>query len=158
MYQRFLYIGLTACLLSGCGYHFGARLPEDIATLQVPIFANGTLIRGIEFEITEAMTRELKSRTSARLVDSGADAVLSGSVAAYRKIPVYESGGEVIAGRITLTVSFRLVRHADEQPIVQSSETETQDYDTRTGITEMDARREAAREIARKIVSLIEEW
>jgi hypothetical protein len=151
-------IAVTACLLLGCGYHFGARLPEDIASLQVPIFGNSTLIRGIEFELTEALTHDLKSRTSARLVDDGADAVLSGSVASYRKVPVYESGGEVIAGRITLTVLFRLAKSTPDQPVVEGSETETQDYDTRTGVTETDARREAVREIARKIVSRIEAW
>jgi hypothetical protein len=156
--QREKLIVFTACFLLGCGYHFGARLPEDIVSVEVPIFSNNTLIRGVEFELTDALTRELKSRTPAKLVDGGADAVLSGTVAAYRKVPVYESGGEVIAGRITVTVSFRLSKSAPGNALIEGSETETQDYDTRVGVTELDARREAVREIARKIISGIEAW
>jgi hypothetical protein len=158
LFRREISILFAACLFLGCGYHFGARLPEDIATLQVPVFANSTLIRGVEFELTETLTRELKGKTSVRLVDGEGDARLSGAVVAYGKVPVYESAGDVIAGRITVTVSFALARGVAGQPVTEGSVTETQDFDTRTGTTETDARREALREIARKIVSRIEAW
>ena len=158
MYQRELVIALMACLLLGCGYHFGARLPEGIASVEVPIFANSTLIRGVEFELTDALTRELKSRTPVKLMDSGADALLSGAVTGYRKVPIYESSGEVIAGRITVTASFKMVKSEPGNTLVEGSETETQDYDIRVGVTEVDALCEAVREIARKIVAAIEAW
>ncbi len=154
----------TACLImallipAGCGYTFGARLPEGINTLEVPVFRNMTLIRDLEFMLTEALTEELKSRTPVKLVSSDGDARLTGSVIEYEKTPVYEEAGEVVAGKVTIVVAFKFTRTAEEKAICESTLAEAQDFDSRTGKTEHDARKAAVQELARKIVYHIEAW
>jgi hypothetical protein len=156
--KRVTSLTLAACLLAGCGYSFGIRLPEGIETLEVPIFGNTTLVRGLEFELTETLAEELKSRTPARLVTRGGDAKLTGTVVTYEKVPVYESAGVVLAGRVKVTVTFSLVRTGSDKALKESTLEEAQDFDARAGILEEDARRKAMREIARRIVYEIETW
>jgi len=149
---------LQILLIAGCGYSFGIKLADNIETLEVPVFENATLIRGLEFEISKALAQELKMRTSTRLVTSGGEAVLSGTVTEYEKVPVYESAGVVLAGRIKLKVNFQLLINGGEEPVRDGTLTETQDFDVRTGVTEEEALRNTMREIARKIVYHIEAW
>lgn len=156
--MRQVLVVLSACLLAGCGYTFGARLPEGIATVEVPVFGNTTLVRELEFELTGALTEELKARTALALVSSNGDAKLSGAVVEYRKVPIYESSGIVIAGRITVVVVFKLESAGEENAIQEGTVSETQNFDSRSGILEQDARRKAMRILARKIVYQIEDW
>ncbi len=158
MTMRAFSLVLTTCLLAGCGYTFGSRLPEGIDSLEVPVFGSTILLRGLEVELTEALTEELKLRTPVSLVSKGGDACLTGSVVDYEKVPVYVSAGEVLAGRVKVVVTFSLCRSGSEKPLREGSEQETQDFDTRIGVLEDSARRKAVREIARKIVQRLEDW
>lgn len=155
-YPTFLLVSIF--LLAGCGYGFGLRLPEGIETLEVPVFSNTTLLRGLEFELTNALSEELKSRTSAKIVSTGGDAKLSGTVTAYEKIPVYESTGIIVAGRVKVAISFKLAGKSSEKALREELLEEVQDFDTRSGIHEAEARRKAVRELARKIVYQLEAW
>ncbi len=79
---------ITALLLitTSCGYHTSAhsvRLPSDVHTIYVPAFTNLTHTYHIEETLTAAVVRELRSRTSYRIVtsnDGTADATLTGAV------------------------------------------------------------------------------
>jgi hypothetical protein len=157
MRERIPIFAVIMVIIMGCGYSFGVRLPEQVRHLEVPVFGNMTLFRGIEFELTETLMEELKSRTPVELVSSGGDAVLTGAVVEYEKIPVFESLGEVIAGRIRVTVAFKLSAEPDDV-ICEGRVDETQNFDLRSGTLEEDARREAMRIIAREIVYRIEAW
>jgi len=90
--QNFL-LCLVSCLLlsafcllvSSCGYHVagrGDRLPPDIKTIAVPIFANQTSTFRIEQKLAAAITREFLERTKFQVTPNpaGADAVLKGAV------------------------------------------------------------------------------
>ena len=72
--------------LSGCGYHtLGAatHLPVDVKTLSVPLFATRTDAYRTETVMTQAVIRELSTRTLLRVTpDEGheADAVLRGTI------------------------------------------------------------------------------
>jgi len=72
--------------LSGCGYHtLGAatHLPVDVKTLSVPLFATRTDAYRTETVMTQAVIRELSTRTRLRVTpDEGheADAVLRGTI------------------------------------------------------------------------------
>lgn len=149
---------LAFLLIPSCGYGFGARLPDGVESLEVPVFENATLLRGLEFELTSALTDELKSRTGATLVTSGGDARLHGTIVNYEKVPVYESAGEVLAGRITVVTAFELTAGGSGEALRERTLQETQDFDSRAGVTEADARRKAVRELARRIVYEVEAW
>lgn len=158
MAARHMFLVLTACLLGGCGYTFGARLPDGIESIEVPVFGNATLVRDLEFELTGALTEELKARTAVALVSTNGDAALTGTVAQYRKVPVYEAAGEVIAGRVTVVVAFKFTRNSAEKPIREGTISETQNFDSRAGLSEEDAHMKAMRALARKIIYEIEAW
>ena len=71
--------------LSACGYRVagtGAALPPTIKTIAVPALINKTSRYRVEQRLTEALVRELISRTKYRVVPdpANADAVLSGEI------------------------------------------------------------------------------
>ena len=143
--------------LSSCGYSFGFKLPRGAKTLAVPIFENKTLIRAVEFEITNLLVEELKARSAVSVVTSGGDAILSGQVAGYSKTPLIETGKEVVAGRITVRVLVRL-QCLGETVIDNQEFVGSEDFDTRTGGTEDAALHGAVREIAEKILFEMQEY
>jgi outer membrane lipopolysaccharide assembly protein LptE/RlpB len=79
-----LALGVLTFLLC-CGYQVagrGNRLPPDIRTLAVPIFANQSSTFRIEQKLTAAVTREFIERTRFQITPNpaAADAVLKGTV------------------------------------------------------------------------------
>ena len=85
-----------AVLLSGCepGGHFTflgyTTLPPyntEIRTVRVPIFKNETYYRGMEFELTQAVIREIELKTPYKVVTAGgpADTELTGKIITYTK-------------------------------------------------------------------------
>ncbi len=113
-----LLAGFAALLLvtTSCGYHTGGkavRLPTDLHTLYVPTFINGTSIYRIEQTITEDVIRELRSRTSYRVVttdDGDADATLSGTVtgAVISPLTYDPATGRISSGMVTVTMKASL--------------------------------------------------
>jgi hypothetical protein len=87
---------VPACLfvlsLAGCGYHIAGQadtVPDGIRTIAVPAFQNGTTEYKIEQYVTQAVVRELLSRTRYQVVnrEENADATLYGSVTAFLAFP-----------------------------------------------------------------------
>jgi hypothetical protein len=89
---------LVLCFISlaGCGWdgHFcilgyTTRPMYDLSvrTVRVPIFKNQTLIRGLEFDLTEAVIREIESKTPYKVVQcaEAADTELIGTVVSFTK-------------------------------------------------------------------------
>jgi len=71
---------------SGCGYHLGNAFPADVRTVYVPIFTSEDYRRGTEFQLTEAVQRQIQLRTNYRLVKSDtADTKLTGKIKSIRK-------------------------------------------------------------------------
>lgn len=78
--------GLLAVLLSGCGYMVGQNYSAQWRTIDVPIFENNTFRRGIEYQLTEAVQKEITRRTPYRLATGGdADTRLTGRIVDVRK-------------------------------------------------------------------------
>ena len=70
----------------GCGYMVGGAYDPQIRSVAVPIFENDTFRRGIEFQLTEAVHKEIKLRTPYRLVNSqDAETRLTGRIVDIRK-------------------------------------------------------------------------
>jgi len=97
-------VGGMLLLATACGYHTGGaavRLPSDLHTIYVPGIQNGSQTYRIGQIFTEAVVRELRSRTNYRIVtvnDGTADATLSGTITnAFISPLTYDS----VTGRIS---------------------------------------------------------
>lgn len=85
---------LAAGLLSGCasggasegGYATGEVYDTSIHTVALPIFANRTFYRQAEFNLTEAIAKEIESRTPYKVTrSSSADTIITGTVLSVEK-------------------------------------------------------------------------
>ena len=74
------------CALPGCGYTLASGFNRDVKTVAIPIFENTTNRRGIEFQLTEAVQKEVTKRTPYRLAKGlEADTRLTGKIVGFRK-------------------------------------------------------------------------
>jgi hypothetical protein len=86
-------LALPACTsdrpYSFFGYQAGQAALYDcsIHTVHVPIFQNRTFVRGLEFDLTRAVVREIETKTPYKVVgaDENADAELTGVIIAFTK-------------------------------------------------------------------------
>ena len=112
-----LITGLTL-LLAGCGYHTvgsATHIPASVRTIAVPIFATRAQAYHTEVALTQAVVRELNTRTKYRVLTDGesesdADAVLSGTILTQTSVPLtYDSTtGETSSYLVTITVKVVL--------------------------------------------------
>lgn len=76
----------VAGVLSGCGYLVGSAYPPDVQTVHVPIFTSESFRRGFEYQLTEAVHKQIQQRTPFRLADAEhADTRLTGRIVDIRK-------------------------------------------------------------------------
>ncbi len=77
---------VASLLLAGCGYSHKELFPTDVRTVAVPIFENRTFYQGVEFDLTEAVIKEIERRTPYKVVASDrADTLLRGRVVAVEQ-------------------------------------------------------------------------
>jgi len=80
---NFVFVMVMASLFAttGCGYANKDLYPQGIRSVAVPIFENRSFYQGAEFDVTEALTKEIEKRTPYKVVQpSGADTVLQGTI------------------------------------------------------------------------------
>ncbi|WP_213807175.1 LptE family protein [Granulicella sp. dw_53] len=119
MRLRLLLLPLLLSPLVGCGYHqLGAatHLPPDIQTLAVPIFTTKVQAYHTEVAFTQALVRELNTRTKYHILNSdtpSADATLHGTILTQTVAPLtYDSSsGETSSYLITITAKILLTAH-----------------------------------------------
>ncbi len=170
-----LALAAVAFCLPGCpGYTHGFALPpgaEGTKTVAVDIFTNKTLYTDVEFEFTQALQREVSAKTPLKIASrENADAAITGAILAYTKKVLRESESDAVSRySIELTVTYEFTRlPANGKPgsVIRSTEsTKTKrlkrsaEYEVMTHHSEADARAEAVRKIARKVVShIFEPW
>jgi outer membrane lipopolysaccharide assembly protein LptE/RlpB len=118
--RRSLPLACIAALLllaAGCGYHTGGAavlLPSDLHTIYVPAFTNASQTYRIGDVFTEAVVKELRSRTNYRIVttnDGTADATLSGTIINVFIAPLtYDSvTGRVSSSLVQVTLNAALI-------------------------------------------------
>ncbi len=98
-------------LLAGCGYHnvgSAAHLPANVRTLAVPAFTTRAQAFHTEFAFTQAVVRELNTRTKYHILTSesaDADATLRGTILSETSAPLtYDSSsGQTSSYLITIT-------------------------------------------------------
>lgn len=93
----------------GCGYSSMELFPDDVHTVAVPIFENRTFYRGIEFELAEAMVKQIQSRTPYKVVAPGmAQTILEGTITQVEQTQLSRRrpGGLPQEMELTITVDF----------------------------------------------------
>ena len=109
-------LALCCLPLSGCGYHAvgsATHIPASVRTVAVPVFATHAQAYRTEMALTQAVVREMNTRTKYRVLTSdtsGADAVLSGTILTQTSVPLtYDStSGETSSYLVTITVKVVL--------------------------------------------------
>jgi outer membrane lipopolysaccharide assembly protein LptE/RlpB len=116
-------------LLSGCGYHVAGRaanLPSTWHTIAVPALVNKTPQYRVEQRMTEAVIRELISRTKYRVVQdpNSADAVLRGEVVSIETSPILFDArtGQVTTMLVTIHAQAQLVDNHTQQTVYKSND------------------------------------
>ncbi len=100
-------VALVAC--AGGGYTFDSPYREDVRTVAVPVFDNGTFAHGLEAELTDAIIKEIHRSTPWRVTPMDrADTSLRGTItdAELRKLTTNSESGLVESMAVQLTVSF----------------------------------------------------
>jgi hypothetical protein len=93
----------------GCGYSSKELFPTEVHTVAVPIFENRTFYRGIEFELAEAMVKQVESRTPYKGVAPGtAQTILEGTITDIEQTQLSRRrpGGLPQEMEVTVTVDF----------------------------------------------------
>jgi hypothetical protein len=96
-------------LLSGCGYHQQSLFPAEVRSVAVPIFQNRTFYQGLEFEVTEAIIKEIELQTPYKVTGQGsADTILEGSIVDVRqhRLSRTRDGGLVQELEFAILLSF----------------------------------------------------
>jgi hypothetical protein len=113
-----LVLAAAAVLLPSCawdgqfsilGYTTRPNYDPGIRTIRVPIFKNITFIRGLEFDLTRAVIREIEARTPFKVVsaDCPADTELTGTITTLNKLAINRTQlNEIREGQTTLAVEI----------------------------------------------------
>jgi len=106
---------LTLLLVStGCGYHTAGHavtLPDNVKTIAVPSFVNDTQTYKIEQMLTDAVVREMVTRTHYHVLNQageGADATLRGEVLSSTATPLTYDSQTGRAASVLVTVSMKV--------------------------------------------------
>ena len=78
--------------IAGCGYTLGTQPLYGVRTVHVPVFKSESFRRNLDYLLTEAVQREIRTRTTYRLEDEEtADTILKGRIVEIRKTPLSET-------------------------------------------------------------------
>lgn len=111
---RLLCVGGAIALLGGClwDYTWGGGYRPSVRTVAVPIFDNKSIRRGHEFDLTQAVAREIVTRTPYRIVadPAQADVVVRGTIVQFTQ-PALALGvtDTVVQGSVRIEIEVRLV-------------------------------------------------
>ncbi len=160
-------IPLLLLSLAGCGYMIGQGFGPEVRTVAVPVFRNDTFRRNIEFQLTEAVQKEIQNRTPFRLAKGmEADTRLTGEIVQVRKdvlgenrfddprelqltIKVRVTWEDLRSGQILATQEVPL--SPDEIPVVGQAE-----FAPEMGQSLATATQDAVDRLARRIVNMME--
>jgi len=151
-----LAVGVLA-LAAGC-YRVAGKPYENVSTVGVKVFVNKTLYRDVDFELTDALRRELSASTYYTVeTPRNADAVLEGELTDYRELAeVVDENQVVTARRIVAAARYSLTdNHTGEVLAGPKTAKWSELYRTRTGLPLDEVRQETFRKLARKIVTQV---
>ena len=113
--------------LTGCGYHTAGRathLPANVRTLAVPIFATRVQVFHTEMDFTQAVIRELNTRTRYRIanVDNDADAVLAGTIVSQTVAPLTYDSTTSQTSSYLVTITAKVILTARDGHILYQND------------------------------------
>jgi outer membrane lipopolysaccharide assembly protein LptE/RlpB len=110
----FLGAVLLCMLAASCGYHTAghvATVPDEVHSVAIPAFVNQTHTYKIDQMLTEAVVREMITRTHYRIVnqaDDGADATLRGTVLSTATSPLTYDSTTGRASSVLVVVTMKV--------------------------------------------------
>jgi hypothetical protein len=121
-------IAASLAMLPGCasdptqGYSTKSVYPQGISTIAVPIFTSDSYTRNVEFELTDALVKEIESRTPYKVVPaSRADTLLLGQV---RQVELDQLSKSRLTGLseeviISVTIDFQWKDQRSGKPLLE---------------------------------------
>ncbi len=89
------------------GYTMDSLYPEGIYSVSVPIFENKTLFTGIERHITDALIKEIQSRTPYLVHEPGnADTTLNGTITGVEKTKMGQLSGSGLVEDLIVAITI----------------------------------------------------
>ena len=103
-----LWLAATALFLTGCGYGHHDLYPQGIQTVGVRIFKNKTFYRGAEFDLSEALIKQIELHTPYKAVSTTGDTLLEGTITDIRqnRLSRRSTGGLVQEVEVRIVVDF----------------------------------------------------
>jgi len=106
--------------LPGCGYSLAGKgnfLPEYIATIAIPTFANRSDRVSVEEVFTRKVVEEFTARGRYKIqaAEAGADAVLSGAVLSFVSTPTVLEGGSASDAQSSQASTYTVIVRAQVQ-------------------------------------------
>lgn len=140
---------------AGCGYSVGP--PQAVAgarTVALPIFGNRTYRRGIEADLARALVAEVHSRTRLRVVETGADVILEGTIVDCQETVLSQEEGQVTReSSVLVTVEVVLRDGRTGEPVrPRDRVSEREAFVPGIGESLRSARAEALRRLAADLV------
>lgn len=160
-------IAILSIAPSGCGYTVNSDFRQDIKSVAIPYFENDTNRRGIEFQLTEAVQKEVTKRSQFRLAKGlDADTRLTGKIVGFRKDGLGETAQDDLRElQISMMVKVRWedlrtgqLLAEQEMPLTpdQLSLSSQAEFAPELGQSLATAMDDGLRMTARKIVNLME--
>jgi len=155
-----------ASALAGCGYSTRPMHPCNIQTVYIPMFQSKVFRRGLEFQLTEAVAKEIELKTPYKVVRSeNADTTLKGEIRSVRKrviIQTPEDEPRELETAVVVHVEWRdnrtgeLLCNTDSEgvPFLVRANSE---YAPELGQTTATAIQETVNKLAVQIVAMMEE-
>lgn len=139
--RRFASIVIATVLpLAGCGYHVAGtatHVPANVRTLAVPVFVTRAQQYRTENIFTDAVIRELNTRTRYKIVNSteGSDATLQGTILSESVAPLtYDSSSGAtssylitVQAKVTLTTRDGKLLYTNDRFLFRDQFQSTQD-------------------------------
>lgn len=150
-----------AILPVGCGYSTRGLYPESIETVSIPLFKNRGLRRDIEILLTEKVAKAVEAQTPFKVVQSGGDTELIGSIDSYFKLPYGEDGFDnPRGGMMTMNLSVSWIDRRTGRVINESTQTftisDTTNYVIDLGQSQATANEKLCDDMAGYVVSLMQ--
>ena len=168
--MRLLLALAAGCLLtSGCssdgsasiaGYQWKSLYPSDVQTVAVPIFGTRDFHRGVEFQVSSALTHEIEAMTPYKVVSRDhADTILEGEIVSVATGALSNSNetGEPQEQLYTITVNFTWKDLRNGRILVKRTNfQQAATYYPNLGETDYDGEQTAAERLAAAIVHELE--
>lgn len=135
-----LLLGVGLCgLLCGCPYSTRSGLPEHIQTVQVPMFKNSTLYKGLETKLTGGIIRKLQVDPRVRVVNEGGNATIRGEIIDVQRSIYRETREDRPATvHVNVTVRFTFYDEVEKRALIKDLKLGSSESSSAAGLYEVD--------------------